>query len=309
MLCCAFWAVSFPAMKSLELIGRLHAPGNSSVFFAAWCITLRFGVAAAFVALMAARSLRRLTRLEFKQGFGLGALGGLAMLLQMDGMAYTQASTSAFLTQGYCVWLPLWFALSHRRRPPLAVIIACGLVLTGGALLAGVEWGRPHLGRGEWETLAGSLVFTAQILWLERREFRGNHVLRFSLIMFAILALSTLPVALLTVRAWGDLGLAFSSPPAIGLLAVLVGPCTLVCFLLANRWQPEVPATEAGLLYSTEPVFTSMMALFLPALISQWSGIDYPNERLTWNLLLGGGLVLAANVWLQLRQRGDEPGP
>ena len=49
VMCCAFWAFSFPAMKSLELIGQHQVPGNSSVFFAAWCITLRFAAAAALL--------------------------------------------------------------------------------------------------------------------------------------------------------------------------------------------------------------------------------------------------------------------
>lgn len=308
VLCCAVWAFSFPAMKSLEMIGRLRVPENTSVFFAAWCNTLRFGVAAAILALYGWRHLRGLTRRELKQGLGLGAFGSLGMLLQMDGMAYTQASTSAFLTQGYCVWLPLWLALSHRRRPPFAVVAACGMVLMGGALLAGVDWGRPHLGRGEWETLAASVAFTAQILWLDRRKFRGNNVIRFSVVMFATLTLCTLPVALMTVHRFDHLVLAYSSPSAIALLAVLVGPCTLVSFVLANRWQPEVPATEAGLLYSTEPVFTAALALVLPEVISRMSGITYPNELLTWNLVVGGGLVLAANTWLQVRHPTGEPG-
>jgi hypothetical protein len=32
-----------------------------------------------------------------------------------------------------------------------------------------------------------------------------------------------------------------------------------------------------------------------------WGGFSYPNERLTWHLLLGGGLITAANVLLQLK--------
>ena len=89
----------------------------------------------------------------------------------------------------------------------------------------------------------------------------------------------------------------------MALIALLVVVCTLISFLLANRWQPEVPATEAGLLYCTEPVFTSAVSLFLPGLISRWAGVPYPDEQLSWNLAAGGGLILAANVWLQLRGR------
>lgn len=291
-------------MKSLEMIGRLRAPGNDSHFFAAWCVCLRFAAAAILLLLVAGRSLAGLTRSEVTQGLGLGILGSLGLLLQMDGMAYTRASTSAFLTQGYCVWLPLWVTLRHRRRPSLAVLAACGMVLGGGAILAGVDWGRPRLGRGEWETLAASVAFAGQILWLERPGFRGNRVLRFSLVMFATVALSVLPVALWSVRQASDLAVVYSSGPALLLMAVLVGPCTLLTFLLANRWQPEVPATEAGLLYASEPVFAAALVLFLPALISRMSGIEYPNERLTWNLAIGGGLILAANLWLQLGRKG-----
>ena len=38
------------------------------------------------------------------------------------------------------------------------------------------------------------------------------------------------------------------------------------------------------------------MALFLPQLLSDFSGIHYANERVTTNLLIGGGLISAANV-------------
>jgi len=307
VLCCAFWAVSFPAVKALEIIGRLRTPENSSVFFAAACVCLRFAISAAAVVLFAFPRLRHMTRMEWKQGVGLGILGSLGLLLQVDGMAYTQASTSAFLTQGYCVWLPLWVALRHRRFPSWIVLSASVLVLLGGAVLSGVSWERPALGRGEWETLAGSVAFTGQILWLERPEFRGNDVLRFSAVMFAVLALCTLPLALATAQRPSDLATVFASPAAMGLIGVLVVFCTLVAFLLANRWQPEVPATEAGLLYSTEPVFTAALALVLPGWISRGAGIEYPNERLTWNLVIGGGLVLAANAWLQLGHISRDP--
>ena len=60
-------------------------------------------------------------------------------------------------------------------------------------------------------------------------------------------------------------------------------------------------ATEAGLIYCVEPIFASALALFLPALLSVWAGINYPNETATWTLLAGGGLITAANVLLQLR--------
>ena len=49
------------------------------------------------------------------------------------------------------------------------------------------------------------------------------------------------------------------------------------------------------------------MALFLPALFSAWAGFDYANERLTWHLLLGGGLVTLANILIQLKPPPETP--
>jgi hypothetical protein len=68
-----------------------------------------------------------------------------------------------------------------------------------------------------------------------------------------------------------------------------------------NKWQPFVPATEAAIIYGAEPVFASIFALFLPAIISRFTRIDYANETITSRLLLGGILIIAANLLLQWR--------
>jgi drug/metabolite transporter (DMT)-like permease len=299
--CCAVWAFSFPAMKSLALLGNRAAPGNGSFFFAALCVAERFTFASLLLLCLPWLRLPQLNWSETRQGLGLGIFGAAGLILQMDGMAYTHASTAAFLTQGYCVWIPLWFALRHSRLPSSTTLGATGLVLAGAAILNDVGSVGFRLGRGELENLLGSVFFAAQILWLERREFSGNHVGRFSLVMFLTMAAICGPLALVLADHPRAVITAYSSAPALILMAGLTVFCTLLTFLLANRWQPEVPATEAGLLYCTEPVFTFGVALFLPGLIARWTGIEYANEVLSWNLLAGGGLILAANVWMQLQ--------
>lgn len=298
---CACWAFSFPTMKALEQVGRRAVPDAPSVFFAALCVATRFSVGAVALALLRGTRFGRPTTREFEQGAGLGLFGGLGLVLQMDGMAYTLASTSAFLTQGYCVLIPVWLALRHRRFPGWSVAGACLLAITGAGVLAGISGEGLRLGRGEWETLAGSVLFAGQILWLERPRFRGNDTWRATTLMFAVMAAVTLPLAFALAPQPADLLRAFAGPSALGLLAVLIGVCTLVTFPLANHWQPHLPATQAGLLYCTEPVFTSLVTLLVPAWISRFTGIAYPNETLTWNLLAGGALILGANIWLQLR--------
>ena len=298
---CVLWAFSFPFMKALEQVGRLAEPEASSVFFAALCVALRFSLAALLLGLWIGPRLTGLTRLEFEQGAGLGFFGGIGLVLQMDGMAYTLASTSAFLTQAYCVLIPLWIALRYRSVPPPSVLAACAAAIAGAAILAGVDGRGLRLGRGEWETLAGSVLFAGQILWLERPRFHGNHVGRATWLMFALMAATAGPLALATAPRPAAVLHAYASPTALVLLVLLTVLCTRATFPLANKWQPRIPATQAGLLYCTEPVFASAAALWVPGVVSTAAGIAYANERLTWNLAGGGALVIAANIALQLR--------
>jgi drug/metabolite transporter (DMT)-like permease len=158
-----------------------------------------------------------------------------------------------------------------------------------------------HIGRGELETLIGSTIFTAQILWLQRPKFAANNVNHFTLVMFAVIAVTSLPVMLATGGRSDDWLAAWHSAPALVFMAVLTVFCTLGGYLLMNYWQPFLTATQAGLLYCLEPVFTSAFALFLPGWISAFAGIAYANETLTLGLLLGGGLITAANVIIQLQ--------
>jgi hypothetical protein len=67
-----------------------------------------------------------------------------------------------------------------------------------------------------------------------------------------------------------------------------------------NRYQPALSASEAGIVYGVEPLCASLLALFLPSFFATLAGIHYANERLTGRLLVGGGLVIVANVLLQL---------
>ncbi|MBI3879579.1 MAG: DMT family transporter [Verrucomicrobia bacterium] len=301
LLATAGWGISFPAMKALALAQEQLLPGCGSLFIAALCVVYRFGFAALVMLAVSARTVRSLTRDELAHGLGVGLFGGAGILIQMDGLAHTAASTSAFLTQCYVLVLPLWVAVRDRRPPGARVLAGCALVVAGVAVLARMDWENFRLGRGELETIVASFIFTGQILWLERPRFAACRVNHTSLVMFAVMALAGLPAALATARAPGDWLRAYSTAPTLGFLAILVGFCTLGSYVLMNRWQRHVGATVAGLIYCVEPVFASAFALFVPAWFSAWAGVDYGNETLTKNLLLGGGLILAANVLVQFK--------
>ena len=251
--------------------------------------------------------LSGLTRLELKQGTGIAFFLALGLFLQVDGLQHTTASVSAFLTQVYVVLIPLYFAVKWRRWPRWIVMAACLLVLVGIAILARIDFGDLRLGRGEVETLLGSVFFTGQILWIERPRFAANDPLRMTFVMFAWLAIVATATAALLAPEVSALLVPWTDPGWLGLTIVLSLVCTLFCFAAMNRWQPHITSTEAGLIYCLEPVAVAVLALFLPGVISSLTGAGYANEELTWHIVAGGALITAANLMIVLRKPRPPP--
>ncbi len=296
-----FWGLSFPLIKSIVLAHQLVVPESSTWFLTAYTVAPRFLIATLVLLVVMRKQLGSFTALEVKQGVLIGLSAGAGMWFQNDGLQFTDASVSAFLTQFYAIMIPAWLALRSRRWPSGLVLTCCALVLAGVAILGKFDFRAMHFGRGELETLLSSVFFMMQILLLERKEFAANRPLQVSLMMFAVEAVLFSGLAVWATPGLPALLVPWTSPPWLILTLVLTVFCTLGAYILMNTWQPKITATEAGLIYCGEPLFTAIMALFLPAMLSVWIGFNYPNETLTWNLLIGGGLITLANVLLQLK--------
>jgi drug/metabolite transporter (DMT)-like permease len=304
VLCTVFWALSFPVMRSLAFTQAKLLPEGGSWFFTALGVMYRFGFAGLILVPFFWRSLKTLAGRELEQGMVLAAFGVGGILLQMDGLAYTDASVSAFLTQGYCVFIPLLVALRKRKLPTGKTMLCIALVVAGTAILARMNFHSFKFGRGELETILASVFFTGQIMALEWPRYAANRSGNFSIIMFLGMAVLALPLVMATAPTANACLRAYASVPACGFLAMLVLFCTLISYTVMNYWQKYISATEAGLIYTIEPVCASVLSLFLPAIFSAWAGINYPNEHFSLRLLAGGGLITVANVILQLSNRG-----
>lgn len=295
-----FWGLSFPLIKALGLLQERLLPGVGTWFSGLCTVAPRFLLATLILMIWQARDRRRICRGEFKQGIIIGLFAAIGMLFQNDGLQFTAASTSAFLTQFYAILIPVYLAIKSRRSPRLSIWVSCVLVLAGVAILGRFDWQTLSFGRGEWETLLASVFFMGQILWLEKKEFADNRPEKLTLVMFSTQALIFCTLACILAPDTRALIEPWLSPAWLGLTATLTVFSTLGAYILMNTWQPKITATEAGLIYCIEPIFGSAMALFLPGLFSVWTGINYPDELATLNLLIGGGLITAANIIIQL---------
>ena len=266
----------------------------------------RFGMAALLLLPFVLR-WGRPTRLEIRQGLWIALWGGLGMGIQADGLAHTDASVSAFLTQAYCIFLPLWGCIKHRKAPGTRVIVATILVLAGGAVLSGIRLDHLRLGRGEAETILAAFLFTFQILVLENPKYAANRGMPVTFVMFAGIVALFVPITAAVARHPLDCLTAGASWPALAMILILALFCSVGAYLLMNIWQPRVPATEAGLIYTTEPVITAIYVMFLPSMLGRLIGSTYQNESITRAMFIGGFLIVAANVLMQWKRPPHPP--
>src|SRR4051812_37591835 len=103
-----FWGLSFPLVKAIMAAQLLVLPGSNSWFITAYCVAPRFILGTLALLFFLRGQVRTIPRLELKQGWLIGIFAGLGMLFQNDGLQYTSASVSAFLTQLYAILIPVY---------------------------------------------------------------------------------------------------------------------------------------------------------------------------------------------------------
>ena len=313
-------------MKSLNLqledhFGLEHAavPPAVSVAFSAGMIGLRFLLSLVLLCLISPRLVRNASRMEWRVGAAVGLFFYFGLVLQVIGLATIPASRSGFLTSLTAVFTPIFGALVFRRVVSLNVAFGIALALLGVAVLTGllvINEGRLEIATdalsrwtiGDTLTTLGSILFTGQLMLLDYYGKRVNSTAITPGMFLSVVVASGLTFMVIHCNGFSafsnretyslvDWAQLFFSPVFGGFILFLAVFCSVLAFVGMNRYQPQVSAVQASIVYSSEPVFASAWALFLPGWMTLFEArIGYPNEILSIPLLLGGLLVLFANV-------------
>jgi drug/metabolite transporter (DMT)-like permease len=244
-------------------------------------LAVRFAIATVALYLLAPRALRGLSREARRYSVVLGALYGLAQILQTAGLAHTPASISGFITGLYVVLTPLLGAAILRTRLTGLTWVAA-LVATAGLAVLTLEGF--SLGYGEAVTLASAVLYALHIValgaWTNAREAMGMTIIQLATIT-ALCFVATVPDGLVLPtdpRDWWS----------IVYMAVFAGALALA----GQTWaQAHLPAARSAIIMSMEPVFAAFFAVLLGG------------ELLTSRILTGGSLVLAAMLIAELAPR------
>ncbi|HHU09954.1 MAG TPA: DMT family transporter [Intrasporangiaceae bacterium] len=244
-------------------------------------LAVRFTIAAAVMALVFWRHLRALTRREVRVGVGLGAIYGVAQILQTIGLAHTDASVSGFITGSYVVLTPILAAVILRDRIPGRVWTAAFLAMAGIGVLSLRGFA---LGYGELLTLVAAAIYALHIIGL------GRYASVHSAVGLATMQAIVIAVVCVVASVPGGITVPGTSGGWLSLLymALISGAFCL----WAQTWaQAHLTAARAAIVMALEPVFAALFAVL------------FGGESLTSRMLIGGSLVVSAMYLVELAPR------
>jgi drug/metabolite transporter (DMT)-like permease len=266
----AVWGSTFVLIK--DVVGRMRV-----VDF----LAVRFAVAALAMLVLFARPVWRLSRQQVLRGLLLGLVYGCGQLLQTWGLSLIAPSVSGFATGMYVVFTPVLAMLLLGQRMAGIVWLAVALSTLGLGLLSlnGVS-----VDLGVWLTLASAALYALHIVLLGQWSRQGEA--------FGLSAVQMVAIAVVCLLATAPHGPVL--PPdrnawfAVLYMALIAGAGAM----LMQTWaQSHLPATRAAIVMTTEPVFAAAFAVLLGS------------DVLSWRMLVGGGLILAAMYLVELMPR------
>jgi drug/metabolite transporter (DMT)-like permease len=286
------WGLSFAWMKNWQAASQ-GAPGGP-LLSGVTLIALRMPLAILVLAAWQPRLFTAATAREYAAGALIAVPFTAGFVLQVWGLNWTTPALSAFVTSLCSAWVPLlaWACLGVAVGR--LTLFGLAVALAGTAVLGLRLDERWALGPGEALTLLASLLFALELLLLDRlgRAVNSAHLTAGFLGTSAVLtagAALALAAGGPGLGAWASwAGGMLQSWPVLRDLALMTLLPTVLAFHWMNVYQPRVPVSRAALIYLLEPVFS--------AAFSVW----WQHDRLTPPLLLGGGLVLAGNLLVEL---------
>lgn len=247
----------------------------------------RFAVAAVvFAAALALRGRGPAPR-DVWAGVGSGALMLGGYFFQAEGLRFTSAGSSAFLTCAGTLLAAFFAWPLLRQRPDRVLAAGIAIAMAGSALLSLREG--LHLGRGEALTLLGAAMYALQVVALGRFAAAADPLVLTGA-QAATVALALAPFTGGAAETFGAL-----DPAGWTRFAYLAVAGSTIAPLLQVLAQRRLPPGRVGLLFALEPVFALVFALTLGA------------ERFEARWWAGAGLILGAVVLVEWRAAASAP--
>ena len=281
----SFFTMAWGIEGIARQVGALAAP---SVY-----IFLRFLAAAVLQGIVFHRALAGLNGRVLRAGVILAIPFYAGFILQAMGLSSESSTVSAFLTSLFVVVTPLLGWLFFREKIAGSTLLGAAVSLAGVYVLCDPAGG---LGRSEVLTLLCAVAFGFQIqmtnlITKSHSPEAISFIQFFCAVLFSgitIVAMGVSPGAV--VRSLGE-------PRVAWTVVYTAVACSVVAMGVLNRYQRDISATRASVLYMMEPVFAAFFALL------------FTGEAMTGRKWIGGAIILGGNLLCEaIGRRSAEKG-
>lgn len=263
-------------------------------------LCLRFSLGTLALGLILLGFRQNIDTYSLHKGLWLGIICALIFWLQTDGLKHTTATKSGFITGLYVIFTPvvaIFLGDRMNRNHWLGAFIA----IAGLSLLIydpNESWGGWSL--GETETLLSAILIGVHIALMARYSKRANSLVLALVQVFIIALCMGLLAGFRTTKSeWASMHSLLLTSTLWIPLAYLALLATALSFWLQSELQAHVSATEAGIIFSLEPVIGAFIAA------SGW--IPGIQDQLTKTAIIGAGVIMAGIIISQMKVTQIQP--
>jgi drug/metabolite transporter (DMT)-like permease len=208
-------------------------------------------------------------------------------ILQTTGLVSATSTVVAFMTSLFVVITPVIGRLFFGERIAASTLAGALISLGGVYVMTDPSMG---FGRGELLSIACAVAFAFQIQMTNvvTRDHRPEAI---SLVQFSCAVLySGVTMAAMGVSP-GGLARALGERHVAWTVLYTAGACSVIAMGVLNRFQRDISATRASVIYMIEPVMAAVCAML------------FTGETMTARKVAGGSIILLGNLACELMGR------
>ena len=274
------WALA-PILSNSKWIEGKYSP--------AMLTGVRGLISAIALGLMNIKKLKRLDRSYFKVAVPTGLFMAAGYICQMSSYLYTTPGKSAFLENVSVIVIPIVIFICTKVRPTALKVLACVICFIGSGIIAlkGGAEGFWQIGLGDFLAMLAGVFYGVNIAGTGLYSQKLDATL-YVFIQLSILAVVSFAYSFLVEGAiQGTIAISFEWQSVLSIMALAL-ISTALCWSLGARWFKHIPVVVVAVVMPFSAVITGVCSVLI--------GMD----TLTWNLVVGGLVVLGAILLAEL---------
>lgn len=253
-------------------------------------ITVRFTLALVIFLPFVFKDLLKIKMFDLNAGIILGLIYFASFSFQTIGLKFTSATKSAFITGSFIVFTPFLQLIAEKKKLSLGNMIGICLVIVGLIILSSKgnsffsifnEIGN-GFSVGDFLTLACAFLYALYIVYL---DIISNKISNYKILVLLQIAVTAVG-GILGVFVLNYLGVETPKFDLSNRLIIAVVYtaifATVITTFLQTKYQKRVSPAKASIIFSFEPIFATIFAVFI-----------IRSESLTFASIVGGLFIFS----------------